>query len=42
MQDLASLYWKFQKDFKDVNSMIEMLEGVIKKDTKKPTNVFVL
>ena len=40
--ELSYLYWKFQKDFKDVNSMIEMLEGVLKKETKIPTDLFVL
>tara|TARA_B110000285_G_C14848985_1_gene479025 strand:- start:464 stop:592 length:129 start_codon:yes stop_codon:yes gene_type:complete len=42
MHELSYLYWKNQKDFKDVNSMIEMLEGVLKKETKSPTNLFVL
>ena len=40
--ELSNLYWKFQKDFKDVNSMIEMIEGVLKKETKTPTDLFVL
>ena len=42
MHELSYLYWKNQKDFKDVNSMIEMLEGVLKKETKSPTSLFVL
>jgi hypothetical protein len=41
-QDLASLYWKFQKNYKNINDMIEMLEGVLKKETRMKTDLFVL